>query len=293
MALKAQRLLGEKSVCQAAPDEKNGTMRVKPTTFNNALNIKASVLCPTCECEKVATRMIAEVHERLRRRRSIHPGVSSFLPCRQLSKTRPDATAMETWCVESVSAIGNGETLTHNLNQLFILIFTVVRVRVMFQNSRVQHKRFPLLLGWVHTATALKLLSLRTPTSVKLQAWLSLVPAAETACPVEPACATTPRSLKGPSVSTTRPSVKDSEASSVTVRQFSNRCSWMHLCVMSPSLPTLPRKAANQLLLIRSSKLHTFTKASSSYGINFFPIWAFLHADCRDWGFTYDLINNA
>lgn len=67
MALKAQRLLGEKSVCQTDPGEKEGTMRVKPTTFNNAVNIKASVLCPTCECEKVATWMIAhEVDESLR-----------------------------------------------------------------------------------------------------------------------------------------------------------------------------------------------------------------------------------
>lgn len=28
-------------------------MRVKPTTFNEAVNVKASVLCPTCDCEKV------------------------------------------------------------------------------------------------------------------------------------------------------------------------------------------------------------------------------------------------
>lgn len=66
MALKAQRQLGEKSVCETGPDEKEGIMRVKPTTFNNAVNIKASVLCPTCECEKVATWTIAEVRERSR-----------------------------------------------------------------------------------------------------------------------------------------------------------------------------------------------------------------------------------
>uniref|UniRef100_A0A8D0AD78 Integrin beta n=1 Tax=Sander lucioperca TaxID=283035 RepID=A0A8D0AD78_SANLU len=43
----------EQPVCQMDPDEKQGTMRVKPTTFNAAVNVKASILCPTCDCEKV------------------------------------------------------------------------------------------------------------------------------------------------------------------------------------------------------------------------------------------------
>uniref|UniRef100_A0A8D3CL14 Integrin beta n=1 Tax=Scophthalmus maximus TaxID=52904 RepID=A0A8D3CL14_SCOMX len=53
MRLKAERMIDEKPVCQVAQRDKEGTMRVKPTNFNAAVNIKASVLCPTCECEKV------------------------------------------------------------------------------------------------------------------------------------------------------------------------------------------------------------------------------------------------
>lgn len=53
MLLKAQRMIDETPVCQMNQNEKEGTMRVKPTTFNAAVNVKASVLCPTCDCEKV------------------------------------------------------------------------------------------------------------------------------------------------------------------------------------------------------------------------------------------------
>lgn len=143
----------------------------------------------------------------------------------------PDATATETWCAESASAIATGETLIHHLNELFIHSFLLWLLHLCQLMSCFKtrgstevffslHAFRPSPLGWVHTVTALTMLYLRTLTSVKLQAWPSLVPATETACPVGPVCATTPRSLKGPTVSTTRPSVKDSEASSVTVRQF-------------------------------------------------------------------------
>lgn len=50
--LKAQHMLDETSVCKADEDDKVGTIRVKPTTFNAAANVKASILCETCECEK-------------------------------------------------------------------------------------------------------------------------------------------------------------------------------------------------------------------------------------------------
>lgn len=55
MKLKAQRQIGDEPVCGVPSDEKEGTIRVKPSTFNNAFNVKASVYCPTCECEKVNT----------------------------------------------------------------------------------------------------------------------------------------------------------------------------------------------------------------------------------------------
>ncbi|KAM9837621.1 integrin beta-4 [Aulostomus maculatus] len=52
MRLKAQRMVDEDPVCQVTPEEKEGTVRVKPTTFNAAVNVQTSVLCPTCDCEK-------------------------------------------------------------------------------------------------------------------------------------------------------------------------------------------------------------------------------------------------
>uniref|UniRef100_A0A671XFI0 Integrin beta n=1 Tax=Sparus aurata TaxID=8175 RepID=A0A671XFI0_SPAAU len=57
MKLTAQRLSGEQPVCQMRSDEKSGTMKVKPTTFNAGVNVEASVLCPVCDCEKVETQI--------------------------------------------------------------------------------------------------------------------------------------------------------------------------------------------------------------------------------------------
>lgn len=53
MQVKANREIEDESVCKLDPNQKEGTMRVKPTTFNAAVNVKASVLCPVCDCEKV------------------------------------------------------------------------------------------------------------------------------------------------------------------------------------------------------------------------------------------------
>ncbi|KAG7506803.1 integrin beta-4 isoform X1 [Solea senegalensis] len=55
MRLKAQRMIDGTPVCQTGVDEKQGMMKIKPTTFSTALNVDASVLCPTCECEKFAS----------------------------------------------------------------------------------------------------------------------------------------------------------------------------------------------------------------------------------------------
>lgn len=54
MLLKAQRTVDKEPVCKMDPSDKEGTMRVKPTTFNAAVSVKASVLCPTCACEQVS-----------------------------------------------------------------------------------------------------------------------------------------------------------------------------------------------------------------------------------------------
>ncbi|XP_042363419.1 integrin beta-4 isoform X2 [Plectropomus leopardus] len=54
MRLKAERMIGDQPVCDVAMKDKEGIMKVKPTTFNAAVDIKASVLCPICDCEKNA-----------------------------------------------------------------------------------------------------------------------------------------------------------------------------------------------------------------------------------------------
>lgn len=53
MRLKAERMIDDRSVCKTTRAVKMGTMRVKPTTFNKAVTVNASVLCPTCDCEQV------------------------------------------------------------------------------------------------------------------------------------------------------------------------------------------------------------------------------------------------
>ncbi|KAG7236434.1 hypothetical protein INR49_000909 [Caranx melampygus] len=62
MNLRAQRMVDETPVCQLSQHEKESDMKVKPTTFNAALNIQASVLCPTCSCEQNPTRKAALCH---------------------------------------------------------------------------------------------------------------------------------------------------------------------------------------------------------------------------------------
>lgn len=67
MRLKAQRMIDDGPVCQTEQDEREGTIRVKPTTFNDAVNVKASLLCPTCECEKVCAQIVIDGQEMLKR----------------------------------------------------------------------------------------------------------------------------------------------------------------------------------------------------------------------------------
>uniref|UniRef100_A0A3Q1HQ35 Integrin beta n=1 Tax=Anabas testudineus TaxID=64144 RepID=A0A3Q1HQ35_ANATE len=62
MRLKAQQMIDEQPTCKMAPNEREGTIRVKPTTFNAAVNVKASVLCPTCDCEKSPSPQAPRCH---------------------------------------------------------------------------------------------------------------------------------------------------------------------------------------------------------------------------------------
>ncbi|KAK9970945.1 hypothetical protein ABG768_026847 [Culter alburnus] len=54
--LKALTQVGEDHVCKANQADREGTLRVKPTTFNSALRINAEVLCHTCDCENTPVK---------------------------------------------------------------------------------------------------------------------------------------------------------------------------------------------------------------------------------------------
>ncbi|XP_054913412.1 integrin beta-4 isoform X2 [Poeciliopsis prolifica] len=50
--LTAQQMLDGQPVCKVDPEDQEGTIKVKPTTFSAAVDVKASILCETCDCEK-------------------------------------------------------------------------------------------------------------------------------------------------------------------------------------------------------------------------------------------------
>ncbi|KAL4648065.1 integrin beta-4 isoform X1 [Arapaima gigas] len=52
MRVKAHSKMGEDHVCSLPENDRNGTMRVKPTTFSAHLGVTTEVLCPICNCEK-------------------------------------------------------------------------------------------------------------------------------------------------------------------------------------------------------------------------------------------------
>ncbi|XP_064179337.1 integrin beta-4 isoform X1 [Anguilla rostrata] len=50
--VKALEKVGNQHVCQLSEEDKEGIMRIKPTTFSTAFKIDAGVLCQSCDCEK-------------------------------------------------------------------------------------------------------------------------------------------------------------------------------------------------------------------------------------------------
>ncbi|XP_026882727.2 integrin beta-4 isoform X1 [Electrophorus electricus] len=50
--LNAKSRVNDRPVCSLNTNEREGTVRVKPTTFSSALQIQAGVLCQSCDCEK-------------------------------------------------------------------------------------------------------------------------------------------------------------------------------------------------------------------------------------------------
>uniref|UniRef100_A0A3Q2ZHU6 Integrin beta n=1 Tax=Kryptolebias marmoratus TaxID=37003 RepID=A0A3Q2ZHU6_KRYMA len=62
MKLKAQRMINKELVCDMDSKDKAGTIHVKPTTFSAFTEVKASVLCPTCDCEKISVNKAPRCH---------------------------------------------------------------------------------------------------------------------------------------------------------------------------------------------------------------------------------------
>ncbi|KAI5619018.1 integrin beta-4 precursor, partial [Silurus asotus] len=50
--LSAKTSVSDKPVCSLNTNDREGKIRVKPTTFSSALHIQTSVLCATCDCEQ-------------------------------------------------------------------------------------------------------------------------------------------------------------------------------------------------------------------------------------------------
>ncbi|XP_041942650.1 integrin beta-4 isoform X1 [Alosa sapidissima] len=53
LKVQASQMFEDEPVCQADSTVREGTMRVKPTTFSKALQLQAKVLCPVCKCESL------------------------------------------------------------------------------------------------------------------------------------------------------------------------------------------------------------------------------------------------
>ncbi|XP_061086823.1 integrin beta-4 isoform X3 [Conger conger] len=60
--VKALEKVGGQHVCELPDAEKEGTMRVKPTTFSTAFKIDAGVLCKSCDCEKTPVKNAVSCH---------------------------------------------------------------------------------------------------------------------------------------------------------------------------------------------------------------------------------------
>ncbi|MGH0138960.1 UNVERIFIED_CONTAM: hypothetical protein FKN15_036814 [Acipenser sinensis] len=50
--VKAVEEVGGKHICKLSEEDKKGNIRIKPTSFTDALNIDAAVVCTACDCEK-------------------------------------------------------------------------------------------------------------------------------------------------------------------------------------------------------------------------------------------------
>ncbi|XP_034414562.1 integrin beta-4 isoform X2 [Cyclopterus lumpus] len=113
MRLKAQRTIDGQPVCQMDPDHKMGTMRVKPTTFSTAVKVNASVLCPTCPCEKTAIPNADKCYgngDLVCGRCHCHDGwLSTFCNCSASSSAQDKNQCMGSGIKEPCS--GNGECL--------------------------------------------------------------------------------------------------------------------------------------------------------------------------------------
>lgn len=100
-----------------------------------------------------------------------------------------------------------------------------------------------MLAGWVLSVIVQGVVQLQTSTSAKQRKQMNLVPDAENVRSVEPAYATTQISLKDPTASMTRPSVKGMQVSSAMTVALALRVSVRALRAGREMLASVPRAA--------------------------------------------------
>ncbi|XP_029312804.1 LOW QUALITY PROTEIN: integrin beta-4 [Cottoperca gobio] len=111
MLVKAQQMVNEQPVCQLAQDDKEGIMKVKPTTFNDGVNVKASILCPTCACENTIVSKAARCFgngDLVCGKCQCHEGwVSTFCNCSVSTSTNDNSQCIGPGMTEPCSGRGD------------------------------------------------------------------------------------------------------------------------------------------------------------------------------------------
>lgn len=213
MKLKAQRQIGDVPVCAVPADEKEGTIRVKPSTFNNAFGVKASVYCPTCDCERVNARTVGKTHKPM----SVRCLILFSLFVVSLTDSCHKRSQMSwQWrpCVWKVSV--SRWLVRHKCPfKLLLTDWAAFAEHLAF----IPYSVCVSPSGSAHSATVQRFPQIWPPTCAKALAWMSLVQDGETARRVELVCVTTRSSMRDPTASTTGLSVSVTEAFSATVQR--------------------------------------------------------------------------
>uniref|UniRef100_A0A3B4BB12 Integrin beta n=1 Tax=Periophthalmus magnuspinnatus TaxID=409849 RepID=A0A3B4BB12_9GOBI len=124
MRLKAQQKVGENPVCQSSLDDRAGNVKVKPTTFNDAVNVQATVLCPTCDCEKAPSVASPRCHgngDLVCGKCQCYDGVSTYCNCSARSSALDTSLCIGPDSTEPCSGRGDclecGQCVCYNPDQ--------------------------------------------------------------------------------------------------------------------------------------------------------------------------------